>query len=203
MSVWVIAHEITFPNRTQGTVYWCPNTGLVGDIWRPINDAYRGGDFGVIATWPTKREATAAHRTVFGHSSSRIEYRVVKLSDADAAIITNGNAAPVKAKPGEPESAVPAKRKVDPLNDLPEVIDSELRREARTVAWSMVRFRQLIARAKAKRIHEALGFKSWTAYVADVIGIEMTKLPVDDRRQIVALLAGEGMSQRAIAPSSG
>ena len=57
----------------------------------------------------------------------------------------------------------------------------------------MVRFRQLIARAKAKRIHEALGFKSWTAYVADVIGIEMTKLPVDDRRQIVALLAGEGI----------
>ena len=35
-----------------------------------------------------------------------------------------------------------------------------------------------------------LGFKSWTDYVADVVGKDMTKLPVDDRRQIVELLAG-------------
>lgn len=48
-----------------------------------------------------------------------------------------------------------------------------------------------------------LGFKSWTDYVADVVGKDMTKLPVDDRRQIVELLAGEGMSQRQIAAAVG
>src|SRR5271163_2011139 len=35
------------------------------------------------------------------------------------------------------------------------------------------------------------------AYIADVIGKEMGQLPVADRRQIVGLLAGEGMSNRA------
>ena len=48
-----------------------------------------------------------------------------------------------------------------------------------------------------------LGFKSWTDYVAEVVGKDMTKLPVDDRRQIVELLAGEGMSQRQIAAAVG
>jgi hypothetical protein len=41
------------------------------------------------------------------------------------------------------------------------------------------------------------------AYIADVIGKEMGQLPVADRRQIVGLLAGEGMSNRAIADAVG
>jgi len=43
----------------------------------------------------------------------------------------------------------------------------------------------------------------WTPYIADVIGKEMGQLPVADRRQIVGLLAGEGMSNRAIADAVG
>ena len=48
-----------------------------------------------------------------------------------------------------------------------------------------------------------LGFKSWTDYVADVVGKDMTKLPVDDRRQIVELLAGEECASGKSPPQSG
>lgn len=84
-----------------------------------------------------------------------------------------------------------------------ENLDRQLRNQARAVAHSMNRFKPLIDEARTKEIHKALGFKSWTAYIADVIGKEMKQLPVDDRRQIVALLSGEGMSNRAIADAVG
>jgi hypothetical protein len=78
-------------------------------------------------------------------------------------------------------------------------LDKRLRTQARAVAHSMEVFNPLIEEAKAAQIHRHLGFASWTAYIADVIGKEMKQLSVDDRRQIVELLSGEGMSQRAIA----
>ncbi|HWT49867.1 MAG TPA: helix-turn-helix domain-containing protein, partial [Mycobacterium sp.] len=81
--------------------------------------------------------------------------------------------------------------------------DGELRGLARTVATNVARFKELIDRAREQRVHELLGFSSWTTYVADVIGKEMDQLDVDTRRDLVALLAGEGMSQRAIADAVG
>jgi hypothetical protein len=44
----------------------------------------------------------------------------------------------------------------------------------------------------------ALGFPSWTAYIADVFHGQVL-LDRDQRRELVGYLAGEGMSQRAIA----
>ena len=85
----------------------------------------------------------------------------------------------------------------------PQHLDYVLRVQARTVAESVVDFRELIDIARAKQIHAALGFASWTAYVADVIGKEMGVLPVDDRRQIVDVLTKEGMSTRAQAAALG
>lgn len=82
-------------------------------------------------------------------------------------------------------------------------IDHGLRSLARTIANDIQQFKALIDEARTKHIHGLLGFTSWTAYVADVIGKEMTAVPVDDRRQIVALLAGEGMSTRAIGDALG
>jgi hypothetical protein len=76
-----------------------------------------------------------------------------------------------------------------------ESIDAELRRTARSIADDMLRSKALIAEARERCVHDALGFASWTAYVADVIGKAMGQLPIDDRRQVVALLAGE--SRRA------
>ena len=95
-------------------------------------------------------------------------------------------------------------RSLDPITfDQAEDLDKRLRGEARTVAESMERFKTLIAEAKARDLHQLLGFASWTAYIADIIGKEMGRLHADDRREIVALLTGEGMSQRAIAEAVG
>jgi hypothetical protein len=115
--------------------------------------------------------------------------------------------APVESTPAAADLF--SDRPKNPLPAAPDAIeqarsvDAALRSEARTIAASMTRFRELIDTAKTGRIHQALGFTSWTAYIADVIGTDMGSLPVDDRRQIVALLAGEGMSQRAIADAVG
>jgi hypothetical protein len=82
-------------------------------------------------------------------------------------------------------------------------LDSELRGLARTVARNVARFKELIDLAREQRVHEVLGFPSWTTYVADVISKEMGRLDADTRRDLVALLAGEGMSNRAIADAVG
>jgi predicted transcriptional regulator len=57
--------------------------------------------------------------------------------------------------------------------------------------------------AQAGQAHVALGYKSWTAYLADTLGHEPLRLPRDQRQELVGYLAGEGMSTRAIAPIVG
>jgi transposase len=61
----------------------------------------------------------------------------------------------------------------------------------------------LVEEAKQGNAHHALGYASWTAYLADVLGEEPLRLARDERRQLVGYLAGEGMSTRAIAPIVG
>jgi hypothetical protein len=61
----------------------------------------------------------------------------------------------------------------------------------------------LVAEAKAGNVHVVLGYPSWTAYLADVLGKEPMRLAADERRELVAYLSGEGMSARAIAPVVG
>jgi hypothetical protein len=80
MSVWVIAKTYTAPNGSQITAYWCGGSdGLIGDVWRPLKEHYRGDDsVGVIAIWATERAALMAHRKVFGEVFGK--RRVVKLS---------------------------------------------------------------------------------------------------------------------------
>ena len=78
-------------------------------------------------------------------------------------------------------------------------LDRQLRAQARRVAAHIERFRELIEEAKASEIHLALGFPSWPAYVVDVVGGAMPKLRFGDRRELVAVLAGTGMSQYAIS----
>lgn len=85
----------------------------------------------------------------------------------------------------------------------PDELDKKLRLLAGDIAHKMEMFKPLIAEAKSKEIHKDLGFNSWPAYIADVIGKCMRRLPADDRAQIVTMLAGEGMSNRAIADAVG
>lgn len=113
-----------------------------------------------------------------------------------------------EATPGQTDRVEKAlaKAKAAPVEDgkaHAEAVDRDLRACARTVADSMTLFRAIIEKARTEDIWKHLGFKSWTAYVADVIGNEMGQLPAGDRRQVVELLAGEGMSNRAIAEAVG
>lgn len=78
----------------------------------------------------------------------------------------------------------------------------------RLTAVSFMETRDKLARyvreAQEGRAHEALGYRSWTEYIAQVFSdTPLMRLTRDERRVIVADLAEQGMSTRAIAPVVG
>jgi hypothetical protein len=81
-------------------------------------------------------------------------------------------------------------------------LDKRIRLMAATARENLAKIAMLVDEAKAGQIHEALGFPSWTAYLADALGGQL-ELSTDTRRAVVELMAGEGMSQRAIATAVG
>ncbi|WP_078309267.1 MULTISPECIES: helix-turn-helix domain-containing protein [unclassified Mycobacterium] len=83
-----------------------------------------------------------------------------------------------------------------------EQLDHQLRAAAAAARESLELVAALVAEAKAGRVHETLGFPSWTAYLADALG---GKLHVPDalRSELIGLLAGEGVSVRGIAAVTG
>lgn len=62
---------------------------------------------------------------------------------------------------------------------------------------------ELVQQAKDGNAHEALGYPSWTAYLAETLGDEPMRLARDERQEMVKVLSAEGMSTRAIAPIVG
>jgi hypothetical protein len=86
-----------------------------------------------------------------------------------------------------------------------ERLDRQLRMGARLFDRAWGDLEPLIAEARARGIHKHVGFKSWPAYIADVAHREMPNVSrcVEQRRHVVAILAGDGMSQRAIADALG
>jgi transposase len=88
---------------------------------------------------------------------------------------------------------------VEPLDKKSvEQLDRRIRLLVGTIHDQMVKLSELVTEAKRGNLHEALGFPSWTAYLADVFTVEV-RLDGEQRRELVAYLSGEGMSQRAIA----
>ncbi len=83
-----------------------------------------------------------------------------------------------------------------------ERLDRRIRLMADTIRDNIAKLTGLIEEAKQGQIHAALGFASWTAYLADALGGRL-ELDTDSRREVVALMSGEGMSQRAIARAVG
>lgn len=81
-------------------------------------------------------------------------------------------------------------------------LDTRIRLMAGTVRDNLIKLGELVDEAKTGQIHVALGFASWTAYLADALGGQL-ELTTESRRAVVELLAGEGMSQRAIATAVG
>lgn len=68
---------------------------------------------------------------------------------------------------------------------------------------NLFKLRNLVDEAQRSNAWQVLGFKSWTAYLADTLGSEPMRLKRDERQELVAYLSGEGMSTRAIAPIVG
>lgn len=81
-------------------------------------------------------------------------------------------------------------------------LDRKIRLLANDIGQKLDKLEALLAEAKQAEIHTALGFTTWTAYVADVAS-QWPAESVEQRRQAVALLSREGMSQRAIATAVG
>lgn len=89
-----------------------------------------------------------------------------------------------------------------------EMVDPVDRAQARALTIraeldSMIRSRDVvlehIERARSEQDDVVLGYPSWTAYVAAEFGDALAELGRDDRRDVVAILSGSGMSTRAIA----
>ena len=88
-----------------------------------------------------------------------------------------------------------------------QILTEDISRVAFTVTVGLQRLRTLVSQAKTGNAHIALGYPSWPAYlvatlndgVADGIASASGHLTLEERRELVAYLAGEGMSSRAIA----
>lgn len=92
---------------------------------------------------------------------------------------------------------------VEPLEEADASrLDKRLRLMASTTRGNIVKLADLVADAKRGQVHVVLGFPSWTAYVADAVGGKLD-LSSAARREVVALMSGEGMSERAIAAAVG
>jgi hypothetical protein len=211
---WVIARDDAAPNGGTNTVYWCCDDDP--DIW-PAPECWKGfgpsDASGTIRAWPTKWEAVITFREN-GNKMTR-SHRAVKLTAEQAASLLPA----VPAATNEPQirvgvttDAATAKTAGIDLHytglDTPEHardVDRQLRQQARHFDSSWLDLEALIAEAKNWQIHIKLGFTSWPDYIADVARREMPNVArsVEQRRQVVALLAGEGMSQRAIADAVG
>lgn len=85
-----------------------------------------------------------------------------------------------------------------------ERLTERIRYTAMSVREGVQKLQQLVSTAQDGQAHLALGYASWTAYIADVMGEEPLQLRGrEERREVVSWLAGQGMSTRAIAPVVG
>ena len=81
-------------------------------------------------------------------------------------------------------------------------LDTAIRAVARQMHLAWEALVALVEAAKAQNIHEALGFPSWTAYIADALDGQW-RVERDKRGEVVKFLAEQGMSQRAIVKVNG
>lgn len=82
-------------------------------------------------------------------------------------------------------------------------LTERIRLIAGAVADNMQKLRELVDQARSGNAHAVLGYASWTAYITDLFGDEPLRLARDVRQELVAELASQGMSTRAIAPIVG
>lgn len=89
---------------------------------------------------------------------------------------------------------------VKPL-DQAKRLDKRIRETSGNIQKNWDALLDMIGDAKGGQVHLTLGFKSWTEYLASAV--QITPRSVDERRELVSLLSGEGMSQGAISDVTG
>lgn len=82
-------------------------------------------------------------------------------------------------------------------------ITERLRLQATNYQEAREKVLATLAEARDGGAADLLGYASWTAYMADVFADAPLRLERDARQELVAELAAEGMSTRAIAPIVG
>lgn len=82
-------------------------------------------------------------------------------------------------------------------------ITEQIKLLAGAVADGIDRLVVRIREAQESRVHEVLGYRSWTEYVSVEFAGLLPRLDREPRRELVTTLADSGMSTRAIAPIVG
>jgi hypothetical protein len=87
---------------------------------------------------------------------------------------------------------------VEPLTKkAAEALDKKIRAASDRFVTHREKLIELLDEAARGEIHEALGYSSWTAWVKDAVQIQV--VDAEERKALVALMSGKGMSQRVIA----
>src|SRR3982750_4576359 len=79
----------------------------------------------------------------------------------------------------------------------------QIRDAAEQIRDRMEQLHELLIEAREGSAHVALGMPSWTAFLSAAFADQPLALDREQRRELVAYLAAEGMSTRAIAPIVG
>jgi hypothetical protein len=89
---------------------------------------------------------------------------------------------------------------VEPLTEkAAKALDKKIRATSDKVTTNVNLLIELLDQAERGQIHEALAYPSWTAWVKDAVQISIPD--PEERKALVSLMSGKGMSTRAIAGS--
>lgn len=77
-------------------------------------------------------------------------------------------------------------------------LDGRIRLLVNTINDNIAKLHDLVDQAKRGDVHQVLGYRSWTEYLADVFTVQV-RLDREKRRELVGYLSGEGVPQRVIA----
>ncbi len=82
-------------------------------------------------------------------------------------------------------------------------LTERIRAKALTIGEGISRIKELICQARDGEAWRVLGYDSWPAYLADVLGDQPMRLEQDFRRELVGVMADEGLSVPVIAAAAG
>lgn len=81
-------------------------------------------------------------------------------------------------------------------------LDTSIRLTVGTIRSNFDKLQEKVYQAKSGEAWKVLGFASWTAYLADLMGEQPLMLQRAERQELTEFLHSEGMSNRAIAQAA-